>query len=86
MSVGHVARLMEAGGIATVIVASRVFRAQLEKMHLPRVLLTPHVMGRPLGPPGDRKRHHEVLTAALSLLQTASVAGTILALPGSYRS
>ena len=45
MSVGHVARLMEAGGIATVIVASQVFRAQLEKMHLPRVLLTPHVAG-----------------------------------------
>ncbi len=85
MSVGHVARLMEAAGIATVIVASRVFRAQLKMMHLPRVLLTPHVMGRPLGPPGNRNRHHEVLTAALSLLETASEAGTIVSLPGSYR-
>lgn len=85
MSVGHVARLMEAGGIATVIVASRVFQAQLKIMHLPRVLLTPHVMGRPLGPPGDRKRHHEVLSAALTLLETASEAGTVVALPGSYR-
>jgi hypothetical protein len=85
MSVGHVARLMEAGGIATVIVASQVFRAQLEKMHLPRVLLTPHVMGRPLGPPGDRKRHLEVLGAALGLLQNASGAKTIETLRGSYR-
>lgn len=85
MSVGHVARLMEAGGIATVIIASQVFRAQLEKMHLPRVLLTPHVMGRPLGPPGDRKRHLEVLGAALSLLETAPEAGTIVMLPGRYR-
>jgi hypothetical protein len=49
------------------------------------VLLTPHVMGRPLGPPGNRNRHHEVLTAALSLLETASEAGTIVSLPGSYR-
>ncbi len=77
---------MEAAGIATVIIAVRAFRDQLEKMTLPRVVTTPHLLGRPLGAPGDHKFQRETIMAALDLLETAKEAGTILDLPGPYQS
>ena len=86
MSVGHVARLLEAAGIATVIIAVRAFRDQSQKMTLPRVITTPHLLGRTLGAPGDRKRQRDSILAALNLLETAKQAGTILDLPGTYQA
>ena len=83
---GHLARLVEAAGIATVIIAVRAFRDQLEKMSLPRVVTTPHLLGRPLGAPGDRTRQRESILAALNLLETAKRVGTILDLTGSHQS
>ncbi len=41
-------------------------------MHLPRVVATPHLMGRPLGVPGDADEQNRILHAALHLLQTAT--------------
>ncbi|MCJ7626102.1 MAG: hypothetical protein MUO76_21630 [Anaerolineaceae bacterium] len=84
MSVGHVARVFEGAGISTVIVAVKAFRSSLEVMALPRVLLTPHPMGRPLGAPGDRERQRAVILAALDLLAEAQEGGTIIELPGRY--
>ncbi len=84
MSVGHVARLLEEAGISTVVIAVQSFATRMEMMTLPRVLLTPHPIGRPLGPPGDRERQRETILAALDLLETASEAGTIVDLPGAY--
>jgi len=75
--VGHIARLLEAAGISTVVIATRVFRPRLEIMTLPRLLLTPHLMGRPLGSPGDAARQREVIIAALELLESAEQGGTI---------
>ena len=77
MSVGHVARLLEEAGIPTVIAASKVFAKQLKAMHLPRVLLTPYLLGRPLGRPNDRKAQTAVIQKALSLLESAKASGTI---------
>jgi hypothetical protein len=77
--------MLEEAGIATVIVSSRPFRSRLEAMSPPRLLLTPHPMGRVLGAPGDAVRQREVLLAALDLLQTAVAGSTIRELPGSYR-
>lgn len=68
------------------IIAVRAFRDQLEKMTLPRVITTPHLLGRPLGAPGDRNRQRESIMAALDLLETAHKVGTLRDLPGSYRS
>lgn len=85
VSVGHVARLLEEGGIATVIVAIDAFRSRLESMTPPRVLFTPHLMGRPLGAPGDVERQRATLLAALHLLADAQSSGTFLELPGAYR-
>jgi len=82
--VGHVARLLEEAGIATVIIAVQAFAVRMRMMTLPRVLLTPHLMGRPLGPPGNEARQLETISAALKLLECATTAGTIETLGGGY--
>jgi len=78
MSVGHIARLLETAGIPTVIVAVQSFRKRLEMMTVPRALLTPHLMGRPIGRPGDREQQQSVIQAVLELLETADQGGTII--------
>jgi hypothetical protein len=69
--VGHVARLIEASGVPTVVVAVAAFEQPLKKMALPRVLLTPFLLGRPVGPVGDARTQRDVLRAALDLLESA---------------
>ena len=85
MSVGHLARLFETAGIATVIVAVAAFRPRLTAMSVPRLLVTPHPMGRPLGAPGDRNRQMAIIRSALALLETATGGGTVLKAAGGYR-
>jgi len=85
VSVGHVARLLEEAGVATVVVAVRAFERRLRAMSLPRVVLTPHLMGRPLGAPGDSARQRSTLLAALRLLERAIEPGAVVAMPGAYR-
>ncbi len=77
MSVGHVARLLEKASVPTVVVATKVFAKPLEAMHLPRVLLTPHLLGRPLGRPNDREIQMAVIQKGLALLETAKKSGTL---------
>jgi hypothetical protein len=86
VSVGHVARLLEEGGIATVIAGIRAFRPSLEAMTPPRVLVTPYLMGRTLGAPGDRDRQCAAVVAALELLKEAKQPGTFVELPDAYRA
>jgi len=62
---------MEAAGIPTVVVAVAAFAEPLKKMALPRVLLTPFLMGRPVGPVGNAPAQRKVLQAALKLLESA---------------
>ena len=78
MSVGHLARLLEQAGIATVIIAIHAFKKRLKVMTPARLLLTPHLMGKPLGSPNDTERHRAVVLAALRLLKEAKRAGTIV--------
>lgn len=85
MSVGHVARALEEAGTPTVVVQIRAFRHTAERMLLPRVVITRHLLGRPLGAPHDIARHHHVLRAALSLLEEARDGSTIVELPEPYR-
>jgi len=67
--VGHVARLLEEAGIATVIIAAEAFKDRLDAMRPPRLLTTPHWMGRPLGRPGAAATQRATLLAALDLLE-----------------
>ena len=67
---------MEAEGIATVIIGTRAFQSQLNAMTLPRVLITLHMMGKPLGPPNNRETQREVLLEALDSLEAAEQVGS----------
>ncbi len=77
MSVGHVARVIEAAGIPTIIVAVQAFEQKLEAMRPPRLLLTQNLIGRPFGVPHDSDGQRDVLLAALRLLETAVSGGTV---------
>ncbi|MBT4091639.1 MAG: hypothetical protein HOE30_24405 [Deltaproteobacteria bacterium] len=68
---------MEANGIATVIIAVQSFERMLKAMMLPRVLITPYPMGRPLGAPHDSQKQSATIKAALELLNTANKGGTM---------
>jgi hypothetical protein len=70
-SVGLVARALESAGIATVSVFTQAFAHVAGRLRLPRVLVTPHLMGRTMGPVGDRERQRQVTMAALRLLVEA---------------
>lgn len=61
---------MEASGIPTVVVAVAAFEQPLKKMALARVLLTPFLLGRPVGPVGDLRAQTGVLRAAIDLLES----------------
>ncbi|MEM9203600.1 MAG: hypothetical protein AAGC53_18315 [Actinomycetota bacterium] len=77
MSVGHVARLLETAGIPTVMIASETFAGRMTPMSIPRLLLTPQPLGRPLGAPGDIERQRFVLNEAKTLLETATSGATV---------
>ncbi|NOX23956.1 MAG: hypothetical protein GXP36_12845 [Actinobacteria bacterium] len=85
MSVGHVAREIEAAGIPTVSVYVQAFRHVSEAMGVPRTVVTRHPMGRTLGAPGDVERQHEVIGAALDLLESAQAGGALVELEAPYR-
>ena len=69
------AHVLEAAGIATVVLAS--MRPVAEKMSVPRTLYCEFPLGRPLGIPGDAEFQHKVLRSAFDLLEAPS--GPVLA-------
>lgn len=77
MSVGHIARVLEEKGIATVVIAVQAFEKKLKAMMLPRLLITPYAMGRTLGPPHSIENRNRIIKAALGLLDTAEKVGTV---------
>ncbi|MFO7960069.1 MAG: hypothetical protein R6U94_03870 [Nitriliruptoraceae bacterium] len=76
-SVGLVARALEAIGIATVSVFVRAFEHRAVQLQVPRTLVTPHLMGRTIGPVGDLDRQGAVVEAALGLLEEATEGATV---------
>ncbi len=71
VTVSYLARAIENAGIPTVGVYIEAFERTAQIMKPPRVLLTPHLMGRPIGLPHDRERQTAVIRAALRLLETS---------------
>lgn len=55
----------------------QAFRHRALQLRVPRVLVTPHLMGRTIGPVGDSARQRGVVEAALQLLQDAATPNTI---------
>jgi len=85
VSVGHIARAVEAQGIATVIVAIQAFEAELSAMRVPRLVTTPFPMGRPVGAPHDVSGQLETMSRALALLQSATPQDRLLRVAGRYQ-
>lgn len=83
VSVGHVIRELESNGIPTTSIYVRAFAHVVEELKVPRAVITPHPMGRPMGPPRDGDTHQEVLRQALALLEEPE--GRIVEYPGPYR-
>jgi hypothetical protein len=52
----------------------------MEALGVPRTVITPHLMGRTIGPVGDRERQRTVVAAALDLLESATEPRTYVAL------
>jgi hypothetical protein len=77
VTVGHVACAIESIGIPTVCVYIEAFRPDAELLKPARTLITPHLMGRPLGLPHRNAQQRAVIQAALNLLETAYHAPTI---------
>ena len=78
MTVGHVARSIEAAGIPVVTIYIEAFRPTAQLLKPARTLVTPYLMGRPLGLPQQRAQQMAVIRAALDLLATASAAPTLV--------
>jgi len=55
----------------------RAFEHRAVQLQVPRTLVTPHLMGRTIGPVGDRARQRAVVAAALELLEEATVGATV---------
>lgn len=85
VSVGHVARSIEENGMATTAIFTSAFETHARQMTLPRVLLTPNPMGRPVGPPGRRDDQRAAVRAALELIETAPGPGTVARFEVPYR-
>jgi len=68
--VSTLAHVLEARGLATIVLAS--MRPVVEKMHPPRALYCEFPLGRPLGRPADPEFQHDVLARAFALLDADS--------------
>ena len=68
---GLVAAEFERQGISTV--AIQLLRLVTEKVRPPRALCVPFRHGYPLDSPNDPKKQHEVLAAALGLLENQAL-------------
>jgi hypothetical protein len=84
VSVGHVARALEAVGIATVSIYVEAFRHRAVALQVPRALVTPFPMGRNLGAAGNAAQQMRVLRAALALLEHAGEISTIVDFAESF--
>jgi hypothetical protein len=77
VTVGHVARAIEAVGIPTVSIYIEAFQPDAQLLKPPGILITPNVMGRPLGLPHRRDQQLAIICAGLHLLETAVRAPTM---------
>jgi hypothetical protein len=55
----------------------RAFEHRAAQLQVPRTLVTPHLMGRTIGPVGDRTRQRAVVDVALELLEEATTGATV---------
>lgn len=75
-TVSLVAAELERQGISTVVI--QLLRFTAKKVRPPRALFVPFGHGYPLDRPGEPKRQHAVLDAALQLLEDPNLTPPVL--------
>ena len=78
MSVGHIARVFDSHGIATVTFGVKAFMDRMVAMNIPRLVITPELMGRTLGKPHDVQTQRKYLEAGLELLESATEGNSLV--------
>jgi hypothetical protein len=76
--VGHIARVFEEAGIPSVAFGVQAFKSRMLPMSIPRLVLTPELMGKTLGRPGDNTTQLDYLRTGLDLLENASGGKTLV--------
>jgi hypothetical protein len=76
------ARILEAAGLATILVTPMPFWA--EKIGVPRTLAVEFPFGHALGQPHDAVQQTRVIRQALAVLETARAPGTIVHSPETW--
>lgn len=79
-----VARILEAGGIATVVVGSA--RDVVEHCGVPRFVFTDFPLGNPCGRPYDTAMQDRIVGTALDLLESARHPRTTVQTPFAWSS
>jgi hypothetical protein len=74
--VGHIARTFESAGIPTITFGIRAFKNRMVPMSIPRLVLTPELLGKTLGRPHDVSTQLKYLKSGLDLLENASEGNT----------
>jgi hypothetical protein len=69
--------VVEELGLPTVAFGVQAFRSRMLPMSIPRLVLTPELMGKTLGRPHDRETQRRYLTAGLELLENAASGGML---------
>ena len=62
-----------------------MYKEMAEKIHPPRVAHVRFPFGRPMGEPNNADQYRVILEDALSVLETAGEAGTVVSLPYRWR-
>ncbi len=78
VSVGHIARVFEEAGIPTVAFGVQAFSSRMLPMSIPRLVLTPEMMGKTLGRPFDKATQEKYLRVGLDLLEKAREGNTLI--------
>ena len=78
-TVSLVARVLEAGGICTVVFSNA--RDITERACTPRAVFSNFPLGNPCGRPGDAAAQRDTLIAGLRLVESARESGTLLDRP-----
>ena len=75
---GHIARAFESAGIPTIAFGVRAFKSRVAPRRVPRLVITPELMGKTLGKPNDGSTQRRYLDIGLELLENASAGNSIV--------
>jgi hypothetical protein len=78
------ARVLEAGGISTVVIGSAFDIA--ETCGTPRFVYNDFPLGNPLGKPYDQEMQKQTVNMALDLIESTTSAGAVIETPFSWSS